>query len=294
MPIIMKDGIAYSSGSQTQEMKLAEYLALDPSEISNDTIYFITDTNEDLNQAFNGGFVVNLTLVNENSFTVDVEYANILKEYRQGSTIWFAESSQGLKLPVLQVTDEYAYASMVFNTIDDPKMAMLTLHSNGQGYIQYGDVAYNKEQVDFVLDETGKIIGYKTSVGGADTVFPFKSGEISVASLIIGRYANGDSVSTHASTNNTEIFTATSVEDASTGSIIVNKDCTVKLFTIATQRGASASATVKLNGTAIVSGSAYTNGYEQDINLVSGDKLTVTVSKPDTTYAAFGFYIVCI
>lgn len=184
MPIIMKDGIAYSSGSQTQEMKLAEYLALDPSEISNDTIYFITDTNEDLNQAFNGGFVVNLTLVNENSFTVDAEYANILKEYRQGNTIWFAESSQGLKIPVLQVTDEYAYASMIFNTIDDPKMATLTLHSNGQGYIQYGDVAYNKEQVDFVLDETGKITGYRTNVGGADTVFPFSSG-IDVSDMIL-------------------------------------------------------------------------------------------------------------
>lgn len=48
MPIIMKDGIAYSSGSQTQEMKLAEYLALDGSEISDDTIYFITDANEEI------------------------------------------------------------------------------------------------------------------------------------------------------------------------------------------------------------------------------------------------------
>ena len=145
-----------------------------------------------------------------------------------------------------------------------------------------------------IIDDTGKITGYKTNVGGADTVFPFKGGEISVASLIIGKYAGGDSVSTHASTNNTEIFTAKSAESASTGYITVNKDCAVKLFTIATQKGSSASAKVKLNGTTIVSGSAYTNGYKLDINLAAGDKLTVTVSKPDTTYAAFGFYIVCI
>lgn len=28
-----------------------------------------------------------------------------------------------------------------------------------------------------IIDETGKITGYKTSVGGADTVFPFSSGK---------------------------------------------------------------------------------------------------------------------
>lgn len=145
-----------------------------------------------------------------------------------------------------------------------------------------------------IIDDTGKITGYKTNVGGADTVFPFKGGEISVASLIIGKYAGGNSVSTHASTNDTELFTTKSQESASSGYVTVNKSCHAKLFVIATQRGASAKTKVKLNGTEIFSGSAYTNGYQQDIDLVAGDKLTVTVEKPDTTYAAFGFYIVCI
>ena len=29
-----------------------------------------------------------------------------------------------------------------------------------------------------ILDEAGKITGYKTSIGGADTVFPFKKGTV--------------------------------------------------------------------------------------------------------------------
>lgn len=33
-----------------------------------------------------------------------------------------------------------------------------------------------ESQPDFVYDETGKITGYKTKIGGADTVFPFKNG----------------------------------------------------------------------------------------------------------------------
>lgn len=34
-----------------------------------------------------------------------------------------------------------------------------------------------EQQPKWIYDESGKIIEYKTSVGGADTVFPFKSGE---------------------------------------------------------------------------------------------------------------------
>lgn len=44
------------------------------------------------------------------------------------------------------------------------------------------------DQPQFVYDETGKITGYKTKTGGADTVFPFKSGgEI----INLGRVSNG-------------------------------------------------------------------------------------------------------
>lgn len=39
------------------------------------------------------------------------------------------------------------------------------------------DAVHNKLMgFEPVIDETGKITGYKTSVGGADTVFPFKNG----------------------------------------------------------------------------------------------------------------------
>ena len=130
MPIIMKDGIVYagSDASLVKEMSLADYEALGPA-YNDDTIYFINDATEDLNQALSGNFIVNLTLVNDNSFTVDVEYADILKAYETGDTIWFKESSQGIKVQVLQVTNDFIYASMLFNTIAEPRMATLTLYS---------------------------------------------------------------------------------------------------------------------------------------------------------------------
>lgn len=147
----------------------------------------------------------------------------------------------------------------------------------------------------FGTNEDGTEYGYIiTDSEGADTLIPFKNtaSNVSVAHLIIGKYASGNSVSTHASTNDTELFTTKTQESASTGYVIVNKSCHAKLFVIATQRGSTASTTVKLNGTTIVSGSAYSNGYKQDVDLVAGDKLTVTLAQPDTTYAAFGFYLI--
>lgn len=171
MGTIIRNGVTYSGGNGVKELTLEEYNAIPIK--NNDTIYFITDTNEDLNQVFNGGFVVNLTAVNENSFTVDAEYANILKEYRQGSTIWFAVSSEGLKIPVLQVTDEYAYATMVFNTVDDPKMATLTLYSNGQGYFQYGDVAAG-ESGPSIASVSGTIVKTVPKVNTVQEEISFK------------------------------------------------------------------------------------------------------------------------
>ena len=134
--------------------------------------------------------------------------------------------------------------------------------------------------------------GYHNGSGKVTVNAAVPSSNVSVAHLIIGRYANGSSVSTHATTNDTELFTAKGEGSASTGYVKVNKSCHAKLFVIATQRGSTASTTVKLNGTIIVSGSAYSNGYQKDVNLVAGDKLTVTLEKPDTTYAAFGFYLI--
>lgn len=89
MPIIMKDGIAYSSGSQTQEMKLAEYLALDPSEINNDTIYFITDANEELAK--------NITYDNTNSRLTATDMQDAIDEVviDRLSGLNFAQDSEG-------------------------------------------------------------------------------------------------------------------------------------------------------------------------------------------------------
>ena len=126
---------------------------------------------------------------------------------------------------------------------------------------------------------------------GADTVIPFKSAPSSVivATLIGGRYADGSSNSSHAITTDNTVFTATSVsESLSGGRLTALKSCSGKLFLVGAQRGPEASATVKINGTTYVSGSAYTNGYKGDISLSPNDYITISLSKPDTTYAAFG------
>ena len=174
MPIIMKDGIVYagSDASLVKEMSLADYEALGPA-YNDDTIYFINDATEDLNQALSGNFIVNLTLVNDNSFTVDVEYADILKAYETGDTIWFKESSQGIKVQVLQVTNDFIYASMLFNTIAEPRMATLTLYSNGQGDIQFGNVAAG-ENGPSVTSVSGTIVKTVPKVNTVQEEISFK------------------------------------------------------------------------------------------------------------------------
>ena len=46
--------------------------------------------------------------------------------------------------------------------------------------------------MEFILDKDGKITGYKTEIGGADTVYPFKSsseiGDVLIQSFINGNY----------------------------------------------------------------------------------------------------------
>ena len=51
-----------------------------------------------------------------------------------------------------------------------------------------------------VLDETGKITGYKTTLGGADTVFPFSSGNYTVVfrlTLSICGHIDGKNYDSH-------------------------------------------------------------------------------------------------
>lgn len=110
-----------------------------------------------------------------------------------------------------------------------------------------------------------------------------------VATLIGGKYANGSSNSSHATTTDDTVFTVKDVSDSlSGGRLTALKACSGKLFVVGAQRGGTASATVKINGTTYVSGSAYTNGYKAEISLVPNDYVTISLSKPDTTYAAFG------
>ena len=114
-----------------------------------------------------------------------------------------------------------------------------------------------------------------------------------MATLIGGKYADGSSNSSHATTTDDTVFTPKSVSDSlSGGRLTVLKSCSGKLFIVGAQRGSTASATVKINGTTYFSGSAYSNGYKDEISLAPNDYITISLSKPDTTYAAFGCVLV--
>lgn len=41
-----------------------------------------------------------------------------------------------------------------------------------------------QDQPTFEYDETGKITGYKTKIGGADTVFPFSGGSYKITATV--------------------------------------------------------------------------------------------------------------
>lgn len=49
------------------------------------------------------------------------------------------------------------------------------------------------DQPTFEYDESGKITGYKTKIGGADTVFPFKSSNSLALIVRWGSYSGGSS-----------------------------------------------------------------------------------------------------
>lgn len=75
-----------------------------------------------------------------------------------------------------------------------------------------------ESQPDFIYDETGKITGYKTKAG-ADTVFPFKSGNVKMSrvgssNLVVGKdYVLVIARSTYGSSHGITGCTATKIVD---------------------------------------------------------------------------------
>jgi len=63
--------------------------------------------------------------------------------------------------------------------------------SSSISYICFSTLNNNLKGFEPILDNTGKITGYKTSVGGADTVFPFIKGiEYIDGSMVQKSYTN--------------------------------------------------------------------------------------------------------
>ena len=78
-----------------------------------------------------------------------------------------------------------------------------------------------------VIDETGKITGYKTTVGGADTVFPFKRIELGDFTQLgnVNNYTILDDGLYYASSTNTATFYPIFINGVTMGYIVGKKGC---------------------------------------------------------------------
>ena len=90
------------------------------------------------------------------------------------------------------LTTEPGFAADAYHT----KMQFDELNSNLGGFTP-------------VIDETGKITGYKTSAGGADTVFPFKSDDIKGTGYDLIHNFSEELWPTRSGTMNTAMFRGT-------------------------------------------------------------------------------------
>ena len=137
--------------------------------------------------------------------------------------------------------------------------------------------------VNFVFNEDGSIQGYTTSIGGADTVFPFKSG---MNGLKLVALSNNFQTSGGATI---KVYDDDFVEATNSGSVVtvtIKKDSTYRLVFFGFVRGSSnqANAYLKINDVAYSSGisSASTN-YDEEHTLSAGDVITVSTNTTTST-----------
>ena len=127
-----------------------------------------------------------------------------------------------------------------------------------QGPVIQGQIdAINSNLKGFepVLDDSGKITGYKTDLGGADTVFPFNSSEI------VMQYINA--------------VPYQGTPDTKTFSYTANKDCTLHIMA-----GSGGFGVVTSSHTLIKKSGNYAAVYEGNIRLSNGETCSITCSIP--------------
>ena len=91
------------------------------------------------------------------------------------------------------------------------------------------------EQPQFVYDEEGKITGYKTKTGGADTVFPFNSGKPSFDYISVQNDDSEYELVVESSINGTVLFMGDGSSDWGAG---FNAYINDKLVSTGTQESA--------------------------------------------------------
>ena len=146
----------------------------------------------------------------------------------------------------------------------------------------------------FVVDnETGKITGYKTQIGGADTVFPFKSGG---GLIIFSAVPIGDNSISATLPINENNLKDKETFSASANTLTCLKDGTnVHILPYGSSSGyynvhyGAIAVTVYKNGTALSAGNLGANNV---VTLNKGDTIRAVGTKKDTK--AYGSAVFCI
>mgnify|MGYP001083630087 CR=1 FL=1 len=133
------------------------------------------------------------------------------------------------------------------------------------------------DQPTFEYDESGKITGYKTKIGGADTVFPFKSDNSLALIVRWGSYSGGSST--------VPFF----YDDTLFNGLRILKPCTLKIFWSGEFRNNDGIILVKKNGTKCLQASVGAGkGIDLGtLDLIEGDEITLVATSEHTYSCTF-------
>lgn len=206
-------GGSSSGGSKIVKLTQAEYNALPNDKLSDNTIYIITDSDElsaknlsydgfetglgnnvqdaidVLNNRIESG-VPGESVMRTESGTLDVESGTYgaAKYFVVSFAITFDE------IPTVIVSPDDSYLTVTVTDVTEGGFRISVVNransdSSRDGVVTWNatGLSSNSNNVSFIFNEDGSIQGYKTAIGGADTVFPFKR-DIFGTAVPVGKY----------------------------------------------------------------------------------------------------------
>lgn len=137
------------------------------------------------------------------------------------------------------------------------------------------------DQPTFEYDESGKITGYKTKIGGADTVFPFSGGDAELK--LVSGIASASPVS------------VSFIPSQNTSQIIIGGRRYGGSFTASIKdENSQIIASVSITASADFSGKNFVSEVtllKVRCNLIKNKRYTLNIPAPGSSYAYFAFVI---